>query len=203
MSVFVPDVEPENFVSFEHNGKQRRLYGGSFFHAPDENKFFTINLMKEHPLPCSKYIPITDFSQPLTPNEFVEAFEDILGQEKDVYVGCFGGRGRTGLFMSCFLKYIGEQSPLRRVREEYHPHAVETEGQWLFLCDFPKRSDVSSTLPSVNAGNQNAGDPEGEEVSDDEAQSNRWEDDGGHLDPPHENNDLPNRSIESGKRISP
>lgn len=115
----------------------RKMFGGSFFQAPTSSDIFTINLMKEYPLECDIYIPIQDYSCPENTHEMIEAFNAILSTKKDVYVGCFGGIGRTGLFMSSFLKYMGHQDPIRQVRREYHPHAVETQIQVDFLNNFP------------------------------------------------------------------
>lgn len=114
----------------------RRMYGGSFFKAPRSNDFLTINLMAEHPLPCDIHVPIVDYSIPKDPLDLVAAFDRILEDPRDVYVGCFGGIGRTGLFMSCFLKYLGHPQPLAHVRTHYNPHAVETPEQERFLADF-------------------------------------------------------------------
>lgn len=129
---------PENYVDFEVNGVARRMYGGSFFHAPEDDKFLTINLMEEYPLPCDFYLPIKDYSCPTDIQAMFDIFEEIEKSNKDVYVGCFGGVGRTGLFMSCFLKHLGQINPILRVREDYNSHAVETSEQREFVFFFPK-----------------------------------------------------------------
>lgn len=123
------------FISFDDG--RRRIFGGSFFDAPDSPYVLKINLMAEAPLPCDIYIPIADYSVPSKPDAFIQAFETIRHSDEDVYVGCYGGMGRTGLFMSCFLKYIGEPNPLETVRRDYNPHAVETQSQVEFLESFP------------------------------------------------------------------
>lgn len=152
MEIMLPSDHPQDFVTFEHDGKMRRMYGGSFFHAPEQEDYFTVNLMKEYPLPSTRYVPIPDFSQPSNADQFIQVFEEILNQPKDVYVGCFGGKGRTGLFMACFLKYLGEEYPLERVRHEYNPHAVETEGQWMFLEGFSTREELLDAAQGLFAG---------------------------------------------------
>ena len=125
----------------------RKLYGGSFFDAPEGNRFLTINLMAEHPLPCDIYIPVKDYDVPSNPQDLVDAFDQILADHRNVYVGCHGGVGRTGLFMSCFLKYLGEPNPLAVVRSRYNEHAVETQGQVNFLADFNFRATQSAPRP--------------------------------------------------------
>lgn len=115
----------------------RKIYGGSFFDAPAGKRFLTINLMEERPLLQSEiYLPVKDYNVPSNPQDLVDAFDKILADHRNAYVGCFGGVGRTGLFMSCFLKYIGESEPLARVRREFNLHAVETPEQEKFLADF-------------------------------------------------------------------
>jgi protein-tyrosine phosphatase len=131
------------FISFDDG--RRRIFGGSFFDAPSSPYVLKINLMAEAPLPCDIYIPIRDYSVPSSPAAFVEAFETIRNGDEDVYVGCYGGMGRTGLFMSCFLKYIGEPNPLETVRLDYNPHAVETQSQVEFLEAFPVAPSPSYT----------------------------------------------------------
>lgn len=125
----------------------RRMYGGSFFKAPQSLQLLTINLMAEHPLPCDIHVPIVDYSVPENPLDLVHAFDRILEDNRDVYVGCFGGIGRTGLFMSCFLKYLGHPNPLAHVREHYNPHAVETPDQERFLENFHFIAPLSPSRP--------------------------------------------------------
>lgn len=130
---------PDKHVSFFVNGVERKMFGGSFFHSPASDDYLTINLMKEHPLHCDIYYPITDFSIPSDTASLVEVFEHIRASDKDVYVGCFGGRGRTGLFMAAFLKYLGDPTPIATVRNQYNPHAVETAEQMAYVNAFPTR----------------------------------------------------------------
>lgn len=126
----------------------RLMFGGSYFDAPRSPQFLTINLMKEHPeLPCEVYIPIRDYSVPCNPFGFIEAFERIRLDSRDVFVGCFGGKGRTGLFMACFLKYLGDEDALETVRSCYNEHAVETPEQEMFLATFPLAPSLRPMRP--------------------------------------------------------
>lgn len=133
-----------DFVSIKNplTEENQLIIGGSFFHAPMgmPDIFFTINLMEEKPeLTSDMYVPVRDFSVPSSPSLFEDAFEELFQDGRTVYVGCWGGIGRTGLFMACLLKYLGHADPLGEVREKHHPHAVETEGQLDFLEKFPVR----------------------------------------------------------------
>ena len=129
-------------------GIKQTLVGGSFFHAPIglSDIVVTVNLMEEKPeLTCDIYIPVRDFSAPRSNFMFERVFEDLLSDGRVVYAGCWGGIGRTGLFLACFLKYMGHPDPLSEVREKHHPHAVETDSQKEFLDNFPVRQ-----APSLN-----------------------------------------------------
>jgi protein-tyrosine phosphatase len=126
----------------------RRLFGGSFFDAPEPGHFLTINLMAESPqLVSDIYLPIVDYSIPEDPFAMIQAFEAIRQSDKDAYVGCWGGKGRTGLFMSCFLKYLGQEDALKTVRRDYNEHAVETPEQMAFLDNFPVAPSLRSRGP--------------------------------------------------------
>lgn len=143
-TLILPGAAPDKCIEFSFNGVTRRMYGGSFFLAPDKNEYLTINLMQERPnLDSSIYVPITDFSIPQNQETLREVFEQVLASSQDVYVGCFGGKGRTGLFMAAFLKYLGDPNPIATVREQYNSHAVETPEQAYYVMDF----DVRQTPP--------------------------------------------------------
>ena len=135
MIITLESKTPTQGITYEWNGKTKTLFGGSFFEAPSSG-YFTVNLMKEIPLPCDAYVPIKDFSVPENTKEMVDAFDKILAAEGDAFVGCFGGKGRTGLFMACFLKYLGYFDVVHQVRQEYNEHAVENMEQMMFVWDF-------------------------------------------------------------------
>jgi len=136
-SFIMPGSTPDKFVEFSFKGVTRRMYGGSFFMAPDKSDYLTVNLMQEKPeLDSSIYFPIRDYSIPQGREALRKVFEEILLSDQDVYVGCFGGKGRTGLFMAAFLKYLGDQNPIYTVRDQYSSHAVETQEQADYVMDF-------------------------------------------------------------------
>lgn len=133
----MPGNAPDKFVEFTFNGVTRRMYGGSFFLAPDKEDYLTVNLMQEKPeLDSAIYFPIRDYSIPNGREDLRKVFEEILASDQDVYVGCFGGKGRTGLFMAAFLKYLGDQNPIPTVRGQYNEHAVETQQQADYVMNF-------------------------------------------------------------------
>jgi len=61
---------------------------------------------------------------------------DRLKKGESLYVGCWGGIGRTGLFMACLAKASGAREPVQWVRDHYNAHAVETPQQMKFVDDF-------------------------------------------------------------------
>jgi len=77
-------------------------------------------------------IPVADFSVP--PEDAIvralDAVDDAVAQERSVYVHCWGGRGRTGTVVGCWLVRHGAtgEDALRRVAE-LRGAGPETEGQ--------------------------------------------------------------------------
>jgi hypothetical protein len=88
--------------------------------------------------PDSVWLPIKDFSVP-EPIPTVRALKDallLLLQGRPIYVGCAGGYGRTGTFLSLLAKVYGVKDPVAFVRINYHGHAVETAQQMRFVTTF-------------------------------------------------------------------
>lgn len=151
-------LEPRE-LRFNFNDKQYSIFGGSFFKAPDINNdknWFTINLMSESPqLESTFYFPIKDYSVPSKEQmpEFISLIDTIVTNiinGKKVFVGCFGGKGRTGLVLTSVAKVLGVKDPIQYVRSNYYSHAVETEEQKKFVDDleFPLEK-LSINKPST------------------------------------------------------
>ena len=86
-------------------------------------------------------LPIHDFEAPPTSalTDVTFALKSALRaalEGKDVYVGCMGGWGRTGLFMALLAKVAGVKDPVEFVRDNYTPHAVETDVQFKYVKAF-------------------------------------------------------------------
>jgi hypothetical protein len=82
------------------------------------------------------HLPIDDFSVPKNPADLDEALIetiDAILHGKQVWIGCMGGMGRTGLFMALVCKAAGVPNPVEFVRENYFSHAVETAEQYSFV----------------------------------------------------------------------
>jgi hypothetical protein len=98
------------------------------------------------------WLPIPDFSVPDNEQEVKACLKAVLravlgGQV--VYVGCMGGRGRTGLFLALLTKAIGGSppniGPVEIVRALFDSHAVETREQEDYVNAFDA-SDIQVWL---------------------------------------------------------
>lgn len=97
---------------------------------------------------CDVHVPIRDFSVPsddgLVRDAISAAFKAAFNG-KNVYVGCMGGYGRTGLFLALMAKTAGIKNPVAYVRDTYHNRAVETDEQLDYVANF----DVSEVRQDV------------------------------------------------------
>ncbi len=125
--------------------KTLSVVGGPWDAFPGKHEMFGVCVRAERVEPGSynAWLPIEDFSVPRD----VALVEDTLRQAlragirgREVYVGCMGGWGRTGLFLSLLAKAAGVPHPVDYVRKFYAKSAVETAMQKHFVETF----DVSS-----------------------------------------------------------
>ena len=121
------------FDAFEDFGDDRR------------EKVFGVCVRAERaPQNADICLPIRDFQVP-TPQQLPavrEALQAALSAAldgKDVYVGCMGGWGRTGLFLALLAKVAGAEDPVQFVRENYSMRAVETVEQHQYVKAFDAR----------------------------------------------------------------
>ena len=127
------------------------IYGGPFRQHESTRRLFSINMAKEISNPADFHIPTEDYSVPSVEDmqEGIVAALRALKEGNDIYVGCMGGIGRTGLFMGCFAKVMQDCAaaglvpcldpgdPVLWVREKYKSHAIETTEQEEFVRGFP------------------------------------------------------------------
>lgn len=121
------------------------IYGGPYSNFdPQERRLFGVKMAVEIEHPHDLSIPTRDYSIPSV-EILIDGLKEVFRQirlGKDIYVGCMGGVGRTGLFMGCLLKcvdrfYEMDDVPVEviisRVRTWYNPHAIETKEQGKFI----------------------------------------------------------------------
>jgi hypothetical protein len=120
------------------NGRQFfTVTGGPFPECPPT--FKGVKMAKEIRKPCAVDIPTVDFQTPhreVLSRGLTEALDLLLAGEP-LYVGCMGGKGRTGLFLAVLAKAFGVERPVEYVRSHYYRHAVETPDQYEYVMDFP------------------------------------------------------------------
>lgn len=116
--------------------------GGPFADCPPSMK--GVKMAKEINKPCAVDIPTQDFHVPdrkLLYKGLNKALDLMLAGEP-LYVGCMGGKGRTGLFLAVLVKAFGQKKPVEFVRANYYSHAVETPEQY----DFVKKFRITPTM---------------------------------------------------------
>lgn len=116
------------------------IVGGPFDNFPGRDKAFGVCVRAERvPAKRDVHLPIHDFSVPenKTAVEYalIDTFEAAING-KQVYVGCMGGWGRTGLFLALMAKAAGIPDPVEYVRANYTPKAVETREQYNYVTAF-------------------------------------------------------------------
>lgn len=112
------------------------ITGGPFMECPKSMK--GVKMAKEIKQKCAIDIPTEDFQTPDRLKLYRglhKAIELVLAGEP-LYVGCMGGKGRTGLFLAVLAKAFGVKKPVEFVREHYYAHAVETAEQYAFVKKF-------------------------------------------------------------------
>ena len=121
------------------------LHGGPY--AAHPAGMFGVCLLEQPPRrgTADLWYPIPDFSVPACASAVTDStLRNVLLQlleGRPVYVGCLGGKGRTGLFLALIAKVLGAEDPVDYVRVNFHAHAVETRQQEQWVDDF----DVSAT----------------------------------------------------------
>ncbi|MDE2925681.1 MAG: protein-tyrosine phosphatase family protein [Acidobacteriota bacterium] len=102
--------------------------------------------------------PIVDLNVPSSPQRMVkilDAVDAALGDGRTVYVHCWGGVGRTGTTVGCWLVRHGRTGgeALRRIAEwwrgmeknDYHPISPETREQREYVRSWSEPSTASVT----------------------------------------------------------
>lgn len=110
--------------------------GGPFMDCPSTMQ--GVKMAAEIKRECAVDIPTVDYKTPdrLKLYRGLGKALDLMLAGEPVYVGCMGGKGRTGLFLAVLAKAFGIKQPVEFVREHYYKHAVETPEQYAFVKAF-------------------------------------------------------------------
>ena len=90
------------------------------------------------------HYPIRDVSVPAVPQmtRTLGALDAVLAGGGVVYLHCWGGRGRTGTVLGCWLARHGERDPLTKLRQltararQQFPQVPETRAQQQFVLNW-------------------------------------------------------------------
>ena len=125
-------------------GKHYTIFGGPYYDKINYQHLHGVNMAEEIKRPATVEIPTQDFSVPnkAVLDKGLKEVVELLGRKKAMYVGCMGGRGRTGLFLAILAKAYGVKEPVRYVRKNYYSHAVETSEQQSFVDNYEIPKEV-------------------------------------------------------------
>lgn len=130
------------------------VFGGPFReYVPGTRRLVGVKMAAEIDHPHDISIPTHDFSIPDDEEMMAGMLAAITALHKgnDIYAGCMGGIGRTGLFMGCMAKLMADWEmatnedggldvvlvdPVKYVRHHYKSHAIETQEQQSFVRGF-------------------------------------------------------------------
>lgn len=123
-------------------GRYFEVYGGPYRAKPAE--YVGVKLALEIDADCTVNLPIRDFCTPnpqMAQTALVKIVQ-LIAQGHPVYLGCMGGKGRTGLMLALLAKAWGISDPIEYVRTFYYAHAVETKEQERFVMQLPITPDI-------------------------------------------------------------
>lgn len=117
---------------------------------------YGVKLAENHqvPNPCDYHFPIRDFGVP-SKEQFQVLLAKLILTANDghvVYVGCFGGIGRTGMVLGGLvrvLRKVGGDRAIEWARANYLSHTIETRAQEALIRDF----DVAAVRNAVKSEN--------------------------------------------------
>lgn len=150
-------------MPFKARSLRATIYGGPFRNfIPGTRRLVGVKMAVELNLVHDISVPTRDFDVPdtVTLTQGMIKAVRAMADGNDIYVGCMGGTGRTGVFMACMAKVmidLGEGlkvpgskkdtlDPVAYVRGTYRKHAVETPAQESFCRTFDTKEVVSELL---------------------------------------------------------
>lgn len=150
-----------NGIPVEFHGIKATVFGGPYReYVPGTRRLVGVKMAKEITHPYDVSIPTADYSVPdvASMTEGLKAAFDAMIAGNDLYAGCMGGIGRTGLFMACLIKVAWAldhtgyyDDPVTFVRGMYKAHAVETQEQKKYVEDFDTDPVADHVMDQLDA----------------------------------------------------
>lgn len=153
-----------NGIPFSFGPLQTTVYGGPYRSYSPDRRLVGVKMAAEINMDCDVSIPTEDFSVP-DHEDMIDGLCSALSfvaAGNDLYVGCMGGIGRTGLFMGCLTKVLMDfeelypemvlaeraaiTDPVAFVRKHYKGSAIETEAQRKYVREFPTHRVLAHIL---------------------------------------------------------
>lgn len=152
------DMSLQGGIPVSYGNIKGVIFGGRFVqYIPGTRRLVGVKMAAEIDHPHEISIPTEDFSVPTHAEMEVGMVAALtaLAEGNDIYAGCMGGVGRTGLFMGCMAKLmtdyeggvVGYCDPVKYVRKHYKSHAIETQEQQ----DFVRTFDTTYLVEFVDA----------------------------------------------------
>lgn len=140
MTNMIQTLKPNGYLPLTI-GKEVRLIAGGPYHARPKG-FLGVKMAAEIDAPCDISVPTQDYSVPevQVARMALLAIIPALVEGKNIYVGCMGGIGRTGLFMGLLARLVNPSPKFDAkayVRATYLGHAIERPSQEKFIKEFP------------------------------------------------------------------
>lgn len=144
-------TELNGSIEFKAGAVKGQIFGGRFRdYVPGTRRLVGIKMAAEITHPHEFKVDTEDYSVPSQKDMTAGVLYAIeqLAKGNDIYVGCMGGIGRTGLFMGCMAKVMQDYAKthlnteiaindvVKYVRESYYEHAMETEQQKKYATMF-------------------------------------------------------------------
>lgn len=120
-------------------GHEFWVYGGRTVERPADVE--SVCMLEVKPIKGSQirvHIPTEDFQTP-DPTVVAQYLPDVmrtLTHDRELYVCCMGGWGRTGLMLAIIAKAWGIKDPVGFVRSNYAQRAIETFSQEEYVAAY-------------------------------------------------------------------